>query len=92
MTKKLIGIVPKIEVRQLQLFIERKNSLDELKIILNWPHDSKTIKRVDLELEDIECKISKWWAKTLDIFNKSAQNNSQYEINYFTCELFLICE
>lgn len=82
-----LGVLSKEETRHIQLLMERKNSLEELILILNNPVDYELLDRVKTDLQEIEGKISIWWDEVLIKYDRTINDGFHYSINFFTCEL-----
>lgn len=82
-----IAILSKEETRHIQLLTERRNSLDELLLILNDSHDKDLFVKAKSELKGVECDISNWWKDVLLRYNRDISDSIHYNINFITCEL-----
>lgn len=82
-----IAILSKEETRHIQLLTERRNSLDELLLILNDSDDKDLFVKAKSELKGVECDISNWWKDVLSRYNRDISDHIHYNINFFTCEL-----
>ncbi len=82
-----IAILSKEETRHIQLLTERRNSLDELLLILNDSDDKDLFVKAKSELKGVECDISNWWKDVLSRYNRDISDYIHYNINFFTCEL-----
>lgn len=91
MTKKLVGQVTPEERNEIQTLFERRNGLNELAKIL-------TIENTDLyeklvkDLGKTGTKFQNWWDGMAEKYQWESAVNSKWEINFDTCEIFLIME
>lgn len=83
-----IDILSKEETRCIQLLIERRNSLYELILILDNPSDYLLLEKAQIELKAAESEISDWWKNVLSKYERSINDSINYNINFFTCELY----
>lgn len=82
-----IAVLSKEETRHIQLLTERRNSLDELILILTDSDENNLLVKAKAELKDVKCDISNWWKDVLLRYNRDITDPIHYNINFFTCEL-----
>ncbi len=86
--RKLVGVVTKEERDEVKYLFERKNGLLEL---INSINDSLSIyDRVVMDLGETSTKLQNWWSKNADFYKWEQVENGHWEIDFDTCEIFLI--
>lgn len=86
--KKLVGIVTKQERDEIKYLFERKNGLLEL---MNSINDSLSIyDKVVMDLGGTSTKLQSWWNKYANFYKWEQAENGHWEIDFETCEIFLI--
>lgn len=86
--KKLVGIVTKQERDEIKYLFERKNGLLEL---MNSINDSLSIyDKVVMDLGETSTKLQSWWNKYANFYKWEQAENGHWEIDFETCEIFLI--
>lgn len=74
----------------LQLF-ERRNGLNELAKILTPDNDGLYQKLVK-DMGETGTKFQNWWDRMATKYQWEAAENGHWEINFDTCEIFLVTE
>ena len=86
--KKLIGKVTPEQRDEIQALFERRNSLNELFIIVS--EDNKDLyDRVVADMDKTQKKFEQWWSDRAAEYNWESRENSHWEINFETCEIYL---
>lgn len=86
--KKLVGFVTKEERDEIKYLFERKNGLLEL---INCINDSSSIyDKVVMDLGETTTKLQNWWNHYAEFYKWEQVDNGHWEINFETCEIFLI--
>ena len=91
MTKKIVGQVTPEERTEIQTLFERRNGLNELAKIL-------TVENVELyeklvkDMGETSTKFQRWWDRMAEKYQWKSAENSNWEINFDTCEIFLVTE
>ena len=78
MTKKLVGQVTSEEKDEIQRLFERRNGLNELAMILTP------------DMGETGVRFQQWWNTTAQKYNWEMTENGNWEINFETCEFFLV--
>ena len=91
MTNKLVGQVTPEERNEIQTLFERRNGLNELANILKIDNEELYEKLVK-DLGDTGIKFQNWWARMAEKYQWESAENSSWEINFDTCEIFLVAE
>lgn len=86
--KKLVGKVTEEERNAIQSLFERRNGLTELaKIIKN---DDSLYERVVADMGATGTKFQKWWDDMVAKYRWESAENGNWEIDFNTCEIFLV--
>ena len=88
-TKKLIGKVTPEERNEIQTLFERRNGLNELANILTSDNEELYEKLVKY-LGDTGIKFQNWWDRMAEKYQWESAENSSWEINFDTCEIYLV--
>lgn len=87
--KKIIGKVTKDEKREIQQLYERRNGLKELALIIKI-EESEIYEKLIQDLGETGIKFQSWWDRMAQKYNWESAENSNWEINFDTCEIFLV--
>ena len=89
MTKKLVGQVTSEEKDEIQRLFERRNGLNELAMILT-PDKEELYEKLVKEMGETGVRFQQWWNTTSQKYNWEMTENGNWEINFETCEIFLV--
>ncbi len=89
MNKKLVGHVTEDEKNEILLLFERRNGLNELAQILT-PDKHELYEKLVKDLGETGTKFQKWWDTMARKYNWESAENGNWEINFDTCEIFLV--
>lgn len=89
MTKKLVGQVTPEEKDEIQRLFERRNGLNELAIILT-PDKEELYEKLVKEMGENNVRFQQWWNTASQKYNWEMTENGNWEINFETCEIFLV--
>ena len=87
--KKLVGKVSEEEKNEILSLFERRNGLNELAKILMVEHETLYEKLVR-DLGNTGLKFQKWWDIMAAKYQWESHENGNWEINFETCEIYLI--
>lgn len=87
--KKIIGKVTKDEKREIQQLYERRNGLKELALIIK-KEESEIYEKLVQDMGETGIRFQGWWDRMAQKYNWESAENSNWEINFDTCEIFLI--
>lgn len=90
-TKKLVGQVTPEERTEIQTLFERRNGLNELASILTADNAELYEKLVN-DLGETSTKFQDWWNRMAEKYQWESAENSNWEINFDTCEIFLVTQ
>ena len=89
MGKKIVGKVTSEERNQIQNLFERKNGLNELAQILTAENDALYEKLVK-DMGETNSNFQKWWDIMSDKYQWESAPNGNWEINFETCDIYLV--
>ena len=87
--KKQIGKVTPEERNEIQTLFQRRNGLNELANILKIDNEELYEKLVK-DLGDTGIKFQNWWDRMAEKYQWESAENSSWEINFDTCEIYLV--
>ena len=88
--KKLVGKVTVEEKNAILSLFERRNGLNELAKILTIDNEALYEKLVK-DMGDTGMKFQKWWDSMAAHYQWESHKNGNWEINFDTCEIYLVC-
>ena len=91
MEKKIVGSVTEQEKNEIQTLFERKNGLNELAMILTADNDALYEKLVK-DMGETGAKFQDWWDTMSNKYQWESAEGGHWEINFETCEIYLIQE
>ena len=77
------------ERNEIQTLFERRNGLNELANILTSDNEELYEKLVK-DLGDTGIKFQHWWDRMAEKYQWESAENSSWEINFDTCEIYLV--
>ena len=89
MTKKLVGQVTSEEKDEIQSLFERRNGLNELAMILT-PDKEELYEKLVKDMGETGVRFQQWWNTASQKYNWEMTENGNWEINFETCEIFLV--
>lgn len=89
--KKVIGRVTEDEKNEVQTLFERRNGLNELSQILTVENEALYEKLVK-DLGETGTKFQNWWNRMGEKYNWESAEGGNWEINFETCEIYLVTE
>ena len=91
MERKLVGQVTVEEKNEIQTLFERRNGLNELSQILTVENEALYEKLVK-DLGETGAKFQNWWNRMGEKYNWESTEGGNWEINFETCEIYLVTE
>lgn len=88
-TKKAVGQVTTEERDEIQRLFERRNGLQELAKIITTSNTELYEKLVN-DLGETGTKFQNWWDRMAQKYQWESSSNGSWEINFETCEIFLV--
>lgn len=89
MIKKLVGQVTPEERNEIQTLFERRNGLNELAKILT-ADNSELYEKLVKDLGDTGTKFQGWWNRMAEKYKWESAEDGNWEINFETCEIYLV--
>lgn len=89
--KKVVGQVSELEKREIQILFERRNGLNELAKILT-ADNTELYERLIKDLGETSIKFQKWWNQMSKKYQWESIDGGNWEIDFDTCEIYLITE
>ena len=89
--KKVVGQVSELEKRQIQILFERRNGLNDLAKILT-ADNTELYERLIKDLGETSIKFQKWWNQMSEKYQWESIDGGNWEIDFDTCEIYLITE
>lgn len=87
--KKIINRVTEEEKNEIQALFERRNGLNELSQILTIENEALYEKLVK-DLGETGAKFQGWWDRMGEKYNWESAEDGNWEINFETCEIYLV--
>lgn len=89
MEKKLIGQVTAEEKNEIQRLFERRNGLNELARIVT-ADNAELYEKLVKDLGETGTKFQAWWDRMAGKYQWESAADGSWEINFDTCEIFLV--
>ena len=87
--KKLVGQVTSEEKNEIQSLFERRNGLSELAKIVSVDNDD-LYEKVVRDMGETSAKFQLWWDRMAEKYQWEGSEGGNWEINFDSCEIFLI--
>lgn len=91
MNKKLVGLVTPEEKNEILTLFERRNGLNELAKILTTDN-AELYEKLVKDLGETGTKFQDWWNRMAEKYQWESAENGNWEINFDTCEIYLVTE
>ena len=91
MERKLVGQVTVEEKNEIQALFERRNGLNELSQILTAENEALYEKLVK-DLGETGAKFQNWWNRMGEKDNWESAEGGNWEIDFETCNIYLVTE
>lgn len=91
MEKKKVGIVTEEERDEIQKLFRRHSGLTDLAKIVT-ADNTELYEKVVNDLGDTNTKFQDWWNKKGEKYNWESAENGRWQINFDTCEIYLIVQ
>ncbi len=89
--KKQIGQVTPEEKDEILRLFERRNGLNELAKILTT-ENAELYEKFVKDMGETGTKFQQWWDTMAQKYQWESAENGNWEINFDTCEIFLVTE
>lgn len=87
--KKLVGQVTPEEKNEIQTLFERRNGLNELAKILT-ADNAELYEKLVKDMGETGSKFQGWWDKMAEKYQWESAENGNWEINFDTCDIYLV--
>lgn len=92
MTKiKVVGTVTTEEKNEIQQLFERRNGLNELAKVLT-ADNTELYEKLVKDLGETGTKFQAWWDRMSNKYQWESVDGGNWEINFDTCEIYLVKE
>lgn len=91
MVKKLVGQVTVEEKNEIQTLFERRNGLNELAKIVTADNNELYEKLVK-DLGETGTRFQTWWDRMSSKYQWESAEGGNWEINFDTCEIYLVVQ
>lgn len=88
--KKLVGQVTVEEKNEIQMLFERRNGLVELGKILT-ADNAELYEKLVKDMGETGTKFQQWWDTMAQKYQWESAEGGNWEINFETCEIYLVC-
>lgn len=90
-TRKVVGQVTVEEKNEIQTLFERRNGLNELAKIITTDN-TELYEKLVKDMGETGTKFQNWWNRMVQKYQWESSENGNWEINFDTCEIFLVIE
>ena len=90
-TKKIVGQVTVEEKNEIQTLFERRNGLNELAKIVT-ADNTELYEKLVKDMGETGTKFQNWWDRMSQKYPWESVEKGNWEINFDTCEIFLVVE
>lgn len=87
--KKLVGQVTPEEKNEIQTLFERRNGLNELAKILT-ADDAELYEKLVKDMGETGTEFQSWWNRMAEKYRWESVEGGNWEINFDTCEIYLV--
>lgn len=91
MTRKLVGQVTPEERNEIQTLFERRNGLNELAKVLT-SDNAELYEKLVADMGATSTKFQHWWDTMAQKYKWESAPDGRWEIDFGTCEIFLVSE
>lgn len=87
--KKVVGQVTVKEKNEIQTLFERRNGLNELAKIVT-ADNTELYEKLVKDMGETSSKFQSWWDTMAQKYQWESAENGNWEINFETCEIYLV--
>lgn len=87
--KKVVGQVTVEEKNEIQTLFERRNGLNELAKIVT-ADNTELYEKLVKDMGETSSKFQSWWDTMAQKYQWESAENGNWEINFETCEIYLV--
>lgn len=89
--KKVVGKVTPVQRDEIYSIFTRRNGLTELAQILT-EDNVELYEKLVKDLGETSTKFQAWWDRMAEKYQWESAENGNWEINFDTCEIFLVTQ
>ena len=89
MNKKLVGQVTPEEKNEILTLFERRNGLNELAKILT-ADNAELYEKLVKDMGETGTRFQQWWDRMAEKYQWESAEGGSWEINFDTCEIYLV--
>lgn len=89
--RKVVGTVTIEEKNEIRQLFERRNGLNELAKILT-ADNAELYEKLVKDLGETSAKFQAWWNRMGSKYQWESVDGGNWEINFDTCEIYLVTE
>lgn len=90
-TRKKVGQVTVEEKKEIQQLFERRNGLNKLARIVTTDN-SELYEKLVKDLGETGTRFQQWWDRMAQKYNWESCDNGNWEIDFDTCDIYLVTE
>ena len=90
-SRKIVGQVTTDEKNEIQMLFERRNGLNELAKIVT-ADNADLYEKLVKDMGETGVNFQKWWDRMVQKYQWESAENGNWEINFETCEIYLVVE
>lgn len=90
-TRKKVGQVTVEEKKEIQQLFERRNGLNELARIVTTDN-TELYEKLVKDLGETGTRFQQWWDRMAQKYNWESCDNGNWEIDFDTCDIYLVTE
>ena len=87
--KKVVGQVTVEEKNEIQTLFERRNGLNESATVVN-ADNTELYEKLVKDMGETSSKFQSWWDTMAQKYQWESAENGNWEINFETCEIYLV--
>ena len=87
--KKVVGQVTVEENNEIQTLFERRNGLNELAKIVT-ADNTELYEKLVKDMGETSSKFQSWWDTMAQKYQWESAENGNWQINFETCEIYLV--
>ena len=90
-SRKIVGQVTTDEKNEIQMLFERRNGLIELAKIVT-ADNADLYEKLVKDMGETGVNFQKWWDRMVQKYQWESAENGNWEINFETCEIYLVVD
>ena len=90
-SRKIVGQVTTDEKNEIQMLFEQRNGLNELAKIVT-ADNADLYEKLVKDMGETGVNFQKWWDRMVQKYQWESAENGNWEINFETCEIYLVVD